>query len=708
MQPLGTLFSLVRPRRYESFVIALAVALAGACAASAWFVSGKHFMLPLDDSYIHLQYARQLAKLEVFSYTPGADPSGGATSPLWVMLLAPFFVMGMKGVMGAIAAFALGTTIWVASAVLIGRITNRATECATAGFAASLLFLLNGHLLWNFVNGMETGLFAFLVLAAVHSYAEWERGRLRFHLRRLLIALALLPICRPEGFLLSGAALGVLAIRDGKIFPRPLYLGVFLPGFVWLGALKLLTGEWKPSGLLAKGLMERSDIGLATKLQIMAETLVAIPTRFYANIIPDDGYALFKGTDYMPYLPAGLAFVALLTGVVLAAEDWRERRIRATTFALAIWLVGLLSLSISGLPFIHQQRYLVPWTPLIIVLAVVGIWRAAARLKAPSGSAFAACSTFMLLSIPSVAFWGIEFGRNASDIYHQHRVMSFSVAQDERIAVTDTGVLAYYTDAAVLDFVGLTSARYTRSFSAGESALLELIGTDWEPWRPSSIITYRHWFSPDFPLGPPLHGAYIENPSIVAGQYLARYEIDWERIDIGRSISLLPGETRVEDVNVASLAAEKNSNYKWSMNRDDERRGVWPRPNMPVATARNGGVAGGRFVRTENFDVRPEEGLDPSTFVLIARVARSRPDASPPAFARVLELTATSLDSGVGASMQFEIPDHIPGAIAEPRIPIGDLLDRAGGKRWRFSLRAVDPQGDAWLSFNYVIISRKE
>jgi hypothetical protein len=131
-------------------------------------------MLPLDDSYIHLQYARQLAHLEVFAYTHGADPSGGATSPLWIILLAPFFLLGLKGVLGAVAAFGVGTAIWTVSSVLVGRIALRATESASAGFAASLLFMLNGHLLWNFVNGMETGPFALLVLVAIHSYSEWD------------------------------------------------------------------------------------------------------------------------------------------------------------------------------------------------------------------------------------------------------------------------------------------------------------------------------------------------------------------------------------------------------------------------------------------------------------------------------------------------------------------------------------------------------
>jgi hypothetical protein len=73
----------------------------------------------------------------------------------------------------------------------------------------------------------------------------------------------------------------------------------------------------------------------------------------------------------------------------------------------------------------------------------------------------------MLLSLPSVPYWVIEFGRNSSDIYQQHRVLSFSVAPNERIAVTDTGVLAYYTDAAVIDFVGLTQRTLHPIFLGG-------------------------------------------------------------------------------------------------------------------------------------------------------------------------------------------------------------------------------------------------
>src|SRR5262249_25366934 len=42
---------------------------------------------PMDDPYIHFQFARNFASGAGFSFNPGV-PTPGATSPLWVVLLA--------------------------------------------------------------------------------------------------------------------------------------------------------------------------------------------------------------------------------------------------------------------------------------------------------------------------------------------------------------------------------------------------------------------------------------------------------------------------------------------------------------------------------------------------------------------------------------------------------------------------------------------
>src|SRR5204863_6523238 len=75
---------------------------------------------PLDDSWIHLHFARNIAEGAGFSYNPGV-PVAGSTAPLWTLLLAlGAFVFGsslaMVKAVGVTAA--LGTTIVVRRAAI--------------------------------------------------------------------------------------------------------------------------------------------------------------------------------------------------------------------------------------------------------------------------------------------------------------------------------------------------------------------------------------------------------------------------------------------------------------------------------------------------------------------------------------------------------------------------------------------------------------
>ncbi len=44
--------------------------------------------MPLDDAYIHFQYARSIATGQPYAYNPGLPPTSGATSFLYPYLLA--------------------------------------------------------------------------------------------------------------------------------------------------------------------------------------------------------------------------------------------------------------------------------------------------------------------------------------------------------------------------------------------------------------------------------------------------------------------------------------------------------------------------------------------------------------------------------------------------------------------------------------------
>ena len=52
--------------------------LAYACAS---LIAGRgEFVMPLDDVYIHFQYAKQIALGQPYIYNPGLQPTSGATS----------------------------------------------------------------------------------------------------------------------------------------------------------------------------------------------------------------------------------------------------------------------------------------------------------------------------------------------------------------------------------------------------------------------------------------------------------------------------------------------------------------------------------------------------------------------------------------------------------------------------------------------------
>src|SRR5207249_2556866 len=66
-------------------VVALAVPLAVLLTSERRIAGAAGF--PLDDSWIHLQFARNIAEGAGFSYNPGV-PVAGSTAPLWTLLFA--------------------------------------------------------------------------------------------------------------------------------------------------------------------------------------------------------------------------------------------------------------------------------------------------------------------------------------------------------------------------------------------------------------------------------------------------------------------------------------------------------------------------------------------------------------------------------------------------------------------------------------------
>ena len=108
-----------KPKRVIPLIAALLALVSGLVVLSQGVsLPDGSRVLPLDDAYIHLQYAWQAAQGHFLEYNTGDVPTTGATSLLYLLILAGGFALGitrtaMPGVMlaGGLGLFVLGAAL---------------------------------------------------------------------------------------------------------------------------------------------------------------------------------------------------------------------------------------------------------------------------------------------------------------------------------------------------------------------------------------------------------------------------------------------------------------------------------------------------------------------------------------------------------------------------------------------------------------------
>lgn len=186
-------------------------------AVCAAFLLGQPGDLPLDDAYIHLQYADNLAREHRLVFNPGEFTGIGATSILWVLILAAFKMMGAPTL---VAAKAMGMAAFVVAAWCVydlsgsihARLLGERGEFAP--LCTTVLFVLSGNMVWFALSGMETMLFLALGLLALVYYQSSRFGAMS-------VCLALMMLTRTEGIVLGALILAVQVARTQRVGRGP-------------------------------------------------------------------------------------------------------------------------------------------------------------------------------------------------------------------------------------------------------------------------------------------------------------------------------------------------------------------------------------------------------------------------------------------------------------------------------------------------------
>src|SRR5262249_27560086 len=127
-------------------VVAIAAFHTGRLLRAERAITGGEVALPLDDSFIYLQYAKAIAEGHPFVYTPGNAPTTGAPSLAYPLFLLPPHLLRLPPSACIAWALALGMAGYVLSGLLMARLGCRLGGPG-GGFLALSLFALSPFLL---------------------------------------------------------------------------------------------------------------------------------------------------------------------------------------------------------------------------------------------------------------------------------------------------------------------------------------------------------------------------------------------------------------------------------------------------------------------------------------------------------------------------------------------------------------------------------
>lgn len=521
--------------------------------------------VPLDDSYIHFNYARSFARLEPFSYAPGAPPSSGATSLGWVLALSLGWLVGFRELSIIWVAWALG---WLCLGLLAWdtlRVARRFARPAIAWTAPLMVLCFAPHS-WFAASAMEVIPLAWLLMRSARlclDYAEAEPA-----LRRAapaLITCTAAAITRPEGVLAAGWVCLTLSIYGGRarrLAPLALVGPFVSPAVNWLLTGQALSATAQAK-LLSTGPYATSDTlwqAQLHNLKIFFNTL--LNGELWAQGVIPPGHAWLPVVAVLALPLAArrrpLAWVVILTfalGALLPTSYWtflvnRLRYLWPFAAAWLIALVGLCELVARGLAWLAARpllaRRLPGWVATrgaALTGVALGIWLAWSLARG-----YPDALRDLVVSARGVHAQQVSLARWAKA----------TLPPGATIGVNDAGAIAYLSDHPTFDLVGLTTPGEARAWRAGPGPRFERYEHEVE--LPPYLILYPSWLQVEPVLGRELTRRSVYYATILGAPEMVAYET---RRDLLRSGEAPPGPGSLLDrLDVADLTSEAAHGYE--------------------------------------------------------------------------------------------------------------------------------------------------
>ena len=545
-----------------------AVSVMGIYISTSQHTGGGEIIMPLDDTYIHFQYARQLSQGQPYRYNPGDPPSSGATSFLYPFVLAPGHALGLTGFDLGYWAIGIGMLALAGSALVVYFFARDQRLPVYVTLSIGLLFVATGVFSWHFMSGMETGLVVLFTLATLYTF-HME------HHRTFCISAALLALSRPEGSVMALLAVGVTFLhhmrqRQPHSDTHLLWLGLPVAAAFAQPLLNLsLTGTISASGTQAKSILNTVPSQWNNILQRIADNFARI------------WIELLTGTNnrYVP-VPVVLLSVAGFVRMI------REQHTRRTALLVALWMLAVTpAVATLDTAFWHFKRYQVPLMALQYPMAAVGLawlWQAIS-VQRYRNTVFAGVITLTaFITLAQAAEFHRLYEVNLNNMVSQPLPMAQwlreHTEEDAVVAVHDVGMMRYIGDRYTLDMVGLTTPQAADYWRNGPGSVAEFLMTYEQPVDYVAAYTTArglNYLAETSIYGELIRGfsaEYDPADNVALGaefQGIFQYEVPSDYRALLETVHLeqITEGIVLDVVNVADLRSEAAHVYRWHNNR---------------------------------------------------------------------------------------------------------------------------------------------
>jgi len=473
---------------------------------SIWTYAG----FPLDDSWIHIEYARSIYEGRPWEYSPGC-PSTGATSPLWAILLSPLFFLSSNPTSLILLVYYVSAVLFIGSAFLAGIIVRDYTNSTLFAHLSIIGFVLTPRGTWLMLSGMESPLFIFLILVGIYNADKpgWKYDLV------MGVTGGLLFLTRPEGvfFLIVGLPIRLLSAWRGR--------ELSLRRLISFGGTLLLA----------------CAIAVPWIMHCISVTGLPLPDTFYAKsgALSPSSITIWNEFWSATFREFPFTIIGLFGGIILIFKG----KPYAWVFLVTILIVYFISIPYAVL--VNNARYMTPLIFLLTIISVtvVGLLTDQLRtdppnLKTDLSYSLAATILILIILVPTTPAFVRQadfFGNSVKNINE----MQVTIGQwlyentpaDAKFAIFDAGAIRFFGNRTVFDLAHLV----TPELAHGNFTILETF--EWLRDRGCNYtVSWRDWF---IYIASILHISITElfritlsDNVICAGPEMSVFSINWD------------------------------------------------------------------------------------------------------------------------------------------------------------------------------------